>query len=96
MPIYVVAQIRIEDRERYAQYEAGFLEIFGKFEGELLAVDDAPKIVEGEWSFTRMVLPRFPDEDAAETWYRSPEYQELALHRFAASTGTIAFAKGFA
>jgi uncharacterized protein (DUF1330 family) len=96
MPTYVVAQIRIDDRERYGQYEAGFLEIFGKHGGELLAVDDDPRVVEGQWPFTRMVVLRFPDEDAAEAWYRSPEYQKLAEHRFASSEGIVAFAKGIA
>ena len=28
MSVYVVAQIRIRDREAYARYELGFMEIF--------------------------------------------------------------------
>lgn len=92
-PTYAIAQIRIDDPERYRQYEAGFMEIFQKYGGEILAVDDDPEVVEGDWPYTRMVVLRFDDEAAAETWYRSPEYQELAKHRFASSAGTLAFAR---
>ena len=41
MTVYVVARITIEDRERYREYEAGFMEIFTAHGGELLAVDEA-------------------------------------------------------
>ena len=89
MSHYIVASIAIEDRETYGRYEAGFLEVFAKFEGELVAVSDAPRVVEGEWPYTRAVLLRFPDAAAAERWYASPEYQAIARHRWQASTGSI-------
>ncbi len=31
------------------------------------------------------VILEFPDMDAARSWYRSPEYQETARHRFRGS-----------
>ncbi len=31
------------------------------------------------------VILEFPDMDAARAWYRSPEYQETAQHRFQGS-----------
>ena len=42
MTTYIVATLTIHDRERYSQYEAGFMEIFQRFEGEMLAVDEQP------------------------------------------------------
>jgi uncharacterized protein (DUF1330 family) len=96
MPVYLVAQIRIEDPERYSQYEAGFMPIFQKYGGEILAVDDAPQVAEGDWPYTRMVLLRFADRDAADAWYRSEEYQALAQLRLDSSTGTVAFVQGIA
>ena len=96
MATYIVARITINDRERYAQYEAGFMDIFAAHAGTLLAVDDDPEVLEGEWRCTRTVLAEFPDRQAALAWYRSDDYQALADHRFAASEGEIALIRGMA
>ncbi len=96
MSVYIIAQVTIHDRERYDRYEAGFLEIFSKYAGELLAVDEAPETLEGKWPCTRTVLLRFPDKDEARRWYGSPEYQELAQHRYAAADANIVVAQGLA
>ena len=50
--------------------------------GELLVVSEDPTVVEGEWPYTRTVLIRFPSAEAARAWYESPEYQDIAQHRF--------------
>jgi uncharacterized protein (DUF1330 family) len=89
MSVYIVATIKITDPEEYGRYQAGFMDIFVKYRGELLAVSDAPQVIEGEWPFTRAVLLRFPDDAEARRWYESPEYRELSKHRWAASTGTV-------
>lgn len=94
MASYIVARITIIDRERYAQYEAGFMAVFAAHQGRLLAVDDDPQILEGGWRCTRTVVAEFPDYEAALAWYRSDDYQALAAHRFAASDGEIALLKG--
>lgn len=94
MSIYLVAQINIEDRDTYARYEAGFMEIFDRYDGELLAVDEAVTELEGSWDYTRTVILRFPDETAARSWYDSTEYQALAQHRFAASAANLAIVQG--
>lgn len=94
MSTYFVAQINIHDRERYAKYGDGFMDIFSKYNGKLLAVDEDPEIMEGGWEFTRTVLLEFPSEAEAKAWYNSEAYQELAQHRFAASDANIALIKG--
>ena len=97
MPVYIVASIRITDRSEYDKYQAGFMDIFVKYSGELLAVSDAPnvEVIEGDWPFTRADLLRFPDEAEARRWYQSPEYRELSKHRWSASTGTVIAFEGF-
>ena len=89
MPVYLNAQLTITDRETYASYEAGFMEIFAKYNGTLLGVSESPEILEGEWAFTRTVLISFPSRDEALAWFTSSEYQTLAAHRKQASTGPI-------
>ena len=93
MSCYIIAQIKIHDRGEYDKYENGFDEVFTKFKGIIVAVDEDPVILEGEWPFTRTVLIRFPNEEEAKRWYESSEYQELAKHRHRASTGNIVMVK---
>jgi uncharacterized protein (DUF1330 family) len=95
MTVYTVALLNISDRERFGQYTSGFREIFSKYGGKVLAVEEAPTVVEGEWPFTRTVLIEFPDAPAFDAWYNSPEYQALVMHRHAASTGSVALLKSF-
>lgn len=94
MTHYLIAQIDIVDRETYAKYEAGFMEIFAKYNGTMLAVDEAPKLLEGSWPYTRTVLISFPSESQALDWYQSDEYQALAQHRFASSSANVVTIKG--
>ncbi len=93
MSCYVIAQIKIHDREKYNKYESGFDEIFGKYKGIIVAVDEEPEVLEGEWPYTRTVLLRFPNEEEARRWYESPEYRKLAEHRHRASDGNIVLIK---
>ncbi|MCR9279471.1 MAG: DUF1330 domain-containing protein [Pseudomonadaceae bacterium] len=88
--VYLIATISIHDRDRYQQYEAGFLDIFARFSGALLSVEESPTVLEGEWPVTRTVLVSFPSESDAMAWYRSDDYQALMQHRLAASVGNIA------
>lgn len=95
MTHYIVAHIAIHDRERYAQYEAGFMAVFEAHGGRILAVNDAPEVLEGPPDSRRLVILAFPDREAALGWARSPEYQDIARHRLAASVGEIVLTPGF-
>ena len=74
--------------------EEGFVEIFSRYNGQMLSVDESPEVVEGAWPYTRTVLIQFPSLDDANAWYRSDEYQALAQHRFKASAANIVFIDG--
>jgi hypothetical protein len=58
-------------------------------------VDETPTVKEGDWPYTRTALIEFPTAEAFDAWFNSPEYQALAEHRHAASTGSIAVIKSF-
>ena len=96
MSVYIVASIAVEDWESYGKYQEGFLDVFVKYKGELLAVSDSPQVIEGQWPYTRAVILRFPDEAEARRWYESPEYQAIAQHRWRASKGTVIAFEGLA
>ena len=94
MSVYLIAQINIHDRTTYAKYASGFMDIFTRYRGRILSVDEAPRVIEGEWRYTRTVLIEFPSEDQALSWYNSREYQDLAQHRFAASDANVVLIQG--
>ena len=91
MSCYFIAQINIHDMDEYQKYLDGFDEIFKRYNGKVIAVDDKPSVLEGEWSYSRIVMIRFPSETEAKRWYESPEYQELAQYRQRASTADALF-----
>lgn len=89
MSVYFIAGLRVHDPTGYDRYLDGFDAVFERYEGEVVLVDEAPAVLEGEWPYTRVVLLRFPDEAALRRWYESPEYQRLALVRHAAADGFV-------
>lgn len=95
MKVYFVALINIEDHAGYKPYMNGWLSVWEKFDGEILAVEDSPRSVEGEWPSRRTVILSFPDEATFDAWFHSPEYQELAKHRHSAATSSVALLKQF-
>jgi uncharacterized protein (DUF1330 family) len=94
MSCYFIAQIDIRDEAEYASYLAGYDAVFDRHDGEVLAVDDAVTVLEGDWPFSRTVVIRFPDGAALDRWYRSPEYQALAEHRRRGSMANIVAVQG--
>ncbi len=94
MSSYFIAQITIDDQDEYDRYLAGFDEILAGYKGEVVVVDDQPRILEGTWSYTRVVLIRFSSETEAMRWYVSSEYQSLAQHRFRAAYSDVILAAG--
>ena len=94
MSVYMIGLIQIEDRTEYEVYRQGFSQVFEKYAGEPLVVDEEPTVLEGSWPCTRTVVIRFPDEQEARRWYESDEYRTLAQHRFKAAKTNLILAKG--
>jgi uncharacterized protein (DUF1330 family) len=94
MTAYVVAQLSIRDRARYDRYAAAFLPTLKPFGGRLLAADEAPQVMEGEWPRDKLVLITFPDRETARAWAASPAYAAIAKDRLAASEAVVILASG--
>jgi len=91
---FFVARLRIRDEERYADYLAGFDEVFEGSGGEVVAVDDETVTLEGNAPPGRSVVIRFPDEEALRAWYDSPGYQRLKAIRNEAAEGVVIMIHG--
>lgn len=94
MACYVIADILITDRARYAEYETGFMAILVAFEGEILAVDEQAFALEGATKGQRQVILRFESETKATAWYHSDDYQTLMQYRLASSDGNVILVHG--
>jgi uncharacterized protein (DUF1330 family) len=94
MACYVVADILITDRARYAEYETGFMAILVAFEGEILAVDEQAFALEGATKGQRQVILRFESETKATAWYHSDDYQTLMQYRLAGSDSNVILVHG--
>lgn len=85
MAHYFSAQIRINNPEEYDRYLENFDEIFSRHRGEILAVDESPTVLEGNWNYTKTVLISFPSREDFEDWYFSKDYQQIVKYRLNAA-----------
>jgi len=89
MSVYVFVQLTVHDRDRYNVYANALVATMTPHGGKVLVADDAPRVLEGEWSGNRVVMLEFPDRDAFRTWAGSPEYQAIVGDRHASSDAVI-------
>ncbi|HYD89692.1 MAG TPA: DUF1330 domain-containing protein [Vitreimonas sp.] len=96
MTVYALAQLRIHDAERYGRYMSRFMPVLEKYNGKLLAADETPRVLEGQWwDRNKIVLMEFADKDAFRAWATSPEYTEIAEDRKAGADAVVLLIKGF-
>lgn len=76
-----MVQIEMIDEDEYQKYLDKVDEVFSKFNGKYLAVEDSPKIIEGTWKYSRSVLIEFESENDFNSWYFSDDYQSIVKHR---------------
>ena len=94
MSVYAIAQLKITDRAAYDRYQAKFMGVMKRFQGRVLAADEKPQGIEGQWERDKVVLLSFPDEAAFRKWADSPEYQEISKDRKAGSKAVVLLVKG--
>jgi len=92
--VYAIAQLKFTDRAAYDRYQARFLEVFRRHPGTLLAADESPQVVEGQWDREKVVLMSFPDEATFYGWAQSREYQDISKDRRAGADTVVLLAKG--
>jgi uncharacterized protein (DUF1330 family) len=96
MSVYVIAQLRFTDEQAYRRYQSRFWEVFRRFDGRLLAADEAPAVLEGNWTGDKVVLMSFPSAETARTFLESPEYREIAVDRKAGTDAVVLLVNGIA
>jgi uncharacterized protein (DUF1330 family) len=90
------ALLAIHNRARCDRYAAAFMPVLDKHGGRLVAADERPEVIEGEWRGDKMVVLAFPDRGAFTPWPTSPEYRRIAEDRVAAADTVVLLVRGLA
>ncbi len=94
MPVYVVAQGRIENSEMLNEYIGKALPTIQASGGRVLGFDESPDVVEGQVEHPRTVILEFPSREAFRAWYDSDAYQPILPLRLESAPGTLIVVNG--
>ncbi len=91
---YFIAEIDVQDAQRYAQYTAQTPAAIARHGGKFVVRGGAMEAVEGQPPQGRVVVVEFPSLEAARTFYQSEDYQPLIPIRQSASSGRVFLVEG--
>jgi len=94
MPVYAIAQGRIENREMLNEYAAKVIPTLQSGGGRILGFDEEPEVVEGQVEHPRTVILEFPSREAFRAWYDSADYQAILPLRLGSTPGTLIVVNG--
>ena len=75
MAAYIIAQINVTDPAKYQEYAKLAGPATLKYGGRFLVRGGAKTVLEGNVPHQRIVVTEFPDVEAAQRFYASPEAQ---------------------
>lgn len=85
MPAYLIAEHTIVDPVKFEEYRVKVGPMIAKHGGRYLTKAGSHTVLESDnavWQPSRVVIVEFPDMEALNAWYASPEYAPLiALRR---------------
>lgn len=81
MPAFLIADIRVINREKYDEYRRLFRVCVTRHHGHFLARGQEPMVVQGGWAPPRMLLVEFSTRANADAMIASTEYQGLEINR---------------
>jgi uncharacterized protein (DUF1330 family) len=81
MSVYFIAHITMTDELAYKKYLEECDDVFAKYKGTYLAVDENYTVIEGNIDSTKIVLISFDNENDFDSWYHSEDYQRILKYR---------------
>ena len=91
---YVIFNIKITNPENYKEYIEKVKPVAEKFGGDYIIRGGETKVVEGEWTYPRTVVIKFPSYEKALEWYNSEEYKPIKQIRLDNSVANGIIIKG--
>ena len=94
MSVYLIANIRVHDLERYKGYVSAVPAIIAKHGGTYRVRGGETTPLEGRWRPDRLVVIEFPDRAAALAFYDDPDYAPFKALRQSITDASVVLADG--
>lgn len=94
MSAYVIVDIEVRDRERYAEYIRVAPPSIAKYGGRYIVRGGEKEILEGTWQPNRLVVLEFDTAEQARAWWASEEYREPKAMRQASAVTNMVLVEG--
>jgi len=94
MSVYVINNMSIHDPAEYKTYARAFMPTLEVFGGKVLAAQNAPVAIEGQWPHDRTIVLEFPSRELCQQWSDSPAYQAIVGHRRAGAASNVVVLDG--
>ena len=94
MSAYLIATETVHDETMFAEYRKQVVATLEAFGGKFVARGGKLTVLEGEWQHPRTVIIEFPSREAAEAWYKSPDYQKVIGLRHKSTRGDLVILDG--
>jgi uncharacterized protein (DUF1330 family) len=94
MKAFVIAAETLKDEPMFSEYRKAVPATLEAFGGRFIVRGGNLKLLEGEWPHSRLVIIEFPSREAAEGWYRSPEYQKIIGLRLSSAVTNLVIVEG--
>jgi uncharacterized protein (DUF1330 family) len=95
MAAYVIAQVKVTDSERYAEYVKRAPEVVASYGGRYLARGGQTASIEGPEVTERVVILEFPDLEQAVACFKSAAYEEAKKFRLGAAEMRLLAVDGY-
>ncbi len=92
---YIIFTEAIHDREAMDTYSQAAVPTILGVGSNVLAADQQPEVLEGEWHGNQTVVLEFESVEAARAWYQSEDYQAAIPLRQAAADCNAVILAGF-
>jgi uncharacterized protein (DUF1330 family) len=76
MPVYIIIDSRVRDKDKYQQYIDQVSPIVTKYGGRYLVRGGNIRAL-GSWKPERIIVIEFPTENHVNDWLKSPEYKAI-------------------
>jgi len=95
MSIYMIIEITVKDKKKYAEYIEKAQPIIERFNGEYLVRGGKITSLSGNWSPERIVVLKFPSKDDFKNCFSSKEYEEIAPLRECSAESKAILVEGY-
>jgi uncharacterized protein (DUF1330 family) len=95
MPVYMIANIELDDAERYKDYVAHVPALIARHGGKYRVRGGQSHVLEGTWSPSRLIVLEFPSREAAMAFYDDPDYAPYKSLRQSIARSSVVLVDGY-